>query len=398
MTVTTTLENRAGKVLCVDDEPRVLSALSLHLRRRYTLFTATSGAEALEILRREGDIAVIVADMRMPGMDGSALLSAARELTPDTIRILLTGDTDIQTAMSAVNEGQLFRFLLKPCPASVVATAIDAATVQHRLVATERVLLEQTLHGSIRALTDVLAVSNPTVFGRAVRLRQHVAELAANVGMRDRWQVEVAAMLSQIGTIALPPEIAEKAYRGGPLTAEEQGMIDRVPEVAEQLLGSIPRLETVRGIIAAVHRRPPAPGLDSTQRALIDQGARLLKVAIDFDVLESEGNSPALALDTMRGRNRYDPLVLDAFEQIRDVHRERDDIRQVSIGNLQVGMILVDDVHLLSGALLVGRGYEVTASFAERGRNFRDRVASSRVRVIMPRPAPLREPTTSALG
>ena len=385
MTPTTAPQGLPVKVLCVDDEHRVLDALRLHLRRRYNLLLASSGAEALQILRSTPDIAVIVADKRMPGMDGTALLAAAREMTPHTVRILLTGDTDIHTAVAAVNEGQLFRFLLKPCPASLVGAAIDAAVEQHRLLTSERVLLEQTLHGSIKALIDVLAVSSPAVFGRAIRVRQHVSDLTAKMGLPDRWQVEVAAMLSQIGAIALPPEIAEKVYGGKVLTDEEHQMVDRMPAITEQVLGSIPRLEAIRGIIAAAAGRP-LPRVDDVQQAAIDRGARILRVAADFDALESAGNPPALAFNTMRGRsNRYDPAVLDALAEIHDLNQERNDIRVVPIWNLQVGMILVDDVYLVSGALLVGRGYEVTASFAERGRNFRNVVARHRVRVIMPR-------------
>jgi response regulator RpfG family c-di-GMP phosphodiesterase len=385
MTTTTTPQALPVKVLCVDDEPRVLDALRLHLRRRYNLLLASSGADALQILRSTPDIAVIVADKRMPGMDGAALLAAAREMAPNTVRILLTGDTDIHTAVAAVNEGQLFRFLLKPCAAALVGTAIDDAVEQHRLLTSERVLLEQTLHGSIKALIDVLAVSSPAVFGRAIRVRQHVSDLAAKLAVPDRWQVEVAGMLSQIGAVALPPEIAEKVYGGQVLTDEEQQMVDRMPAITEQVLGSIPRIEVIRGIIAAAAGRP-LDLLDAAQQAAVDRGAQILRVAADFDALESAGNPPALAFNTMRGRaNRYDLAVLDALAEIFDVNQERNDIRVVPIWKLQVGMILVDDVHLVSGALLVGRGYEVTASFAERGRNFRNVVARHRVRVIMPR-------------
>jgi response regulator RpfG family c-di-GMP phosphodiesterase len=373
-------------VLCVDDEPRVLHALGLHLRQRYTLLTSTSGAEGLDRLRVEGPIEVIVSDMRMPGMDGAAFLAKAREISPDSVRILLTGDTDIAAAMAAVNHGQLFRFLLKPCPAPELATAIDAAIVQHRLVTAERVLLQETLHGSIAALTDVLAISNPIVFGRAMRVRQYVSELALKLELQDRWQVEVAAMLSQIGIIALPPDTAEKVYYGRPLTDDEQVMVERTPGVAQKVLGSIPRLEIVRGIIAAVHNGcPPYTGNDA-QQAIMASGARLVRLAADFDLLDAQGISPGVALSTLRGRaNRYGAENLTLFEEIRNLNSDRDDVREVPIWNLQVGMILVDEVRLMSGVTLAPRGYEVTEGFAERGRNFRHSVANTSIRVIMPR-------------
>jgi response regulator RpfG family c-di-GMP phosphodiesterase len=375
----------ATKVLCVDDDIRVVDGLALHLRRRYATFTATSGVAGLEILRNEAAIAVIVSDMRMPGMDGAAFLAQAREIAPDAVRILLTGDTDLLAAATAVNDGQLFRFLIKPCPADKMVAAVDAAVAQHRLITAERVLLEETLHGSIKALTDVLAVTNPVTFGRAVRLKHLVSELAERLEMRERWQVEVAAMLSQIGTIALPPETAEKVGYGRPLTAEEQAMLDRAPAVVEQILGSIPRLDGVRAIIAGMHRKPlRTPG--SADGAVIARGAGMLRIVADFDALEAQGLAPALALDTLLGRpERYDPVLLRAFEELQGVHRGRDDIRQVPLAALQVGMVLTEEVRLLSGTLLASRGYEITASFVERTRNSRDTIAQKSLRVLMPR-------------
>jgi DNA-binding response OmpR family regulator len=330
-------------------------------------------------------MAVIVSDMRMPGMDGAAFLAKAREMTPNAVRILLTGDADLLAAATAVNDGQLFRFLIKPCPAPVMIAAIDAAAAQYQLITAERVLLEETLHGSIKALTDVLALTNPVTFGRAVRLKQLVSDLAERLEMRERWQVEVAAMLSQIGTIALPPETAEKVYYGRPLTPEEQTMLDRAPAVVEQILGSIPRLDGVRAIIAGMHKKSL-----SVSRAAdgnpIARAAGMLRIVADFDALEAQGLAPGLALDTLLGRREcYDPTLLRTFEELQGVHRGRDDVRQVPLTALQVGMVLTEEVRLLSGTLLAARGYEITSSFVERTRNSRDSISQKSLRVLMPR-------------
>jgi len=103
-----------NKVLLVDDETNVLQAYTRVLRRRFDLEVAQGGAEALESLARSGPFAVIVSDMRMPGMDGVELLAQVRERFPDTTRIMLTGNADQATAMAAVNLGAIFRFLTKP--------------------------------------------------------------------------------------------------------------------------------------------------------------------------------------------------------------------------------------------------------------------------------------------
>src|SRR5437868_1164007 len=140
------------KILCVDDEPNILAGLALHLERRYEVATATSGAAGLEYLERDGSTAVVLSDMRMPEMDGAAFLSQVRQLRPDSVRLLLTGQTDIAAAIAAINQGQIFRFLSKPCPPDILMDAVKAAVEQHRLVTSERVLLEQTLRGSIKTL------------------------------------------------------------------------------------------------------------------------------------------------------------------------------------------------------------------------------------------------------
>ena len=95
------------RLLCVDDEPMVLEGLTLHLRRAFKLFTAPGGAAGLELIKKEGPFAVVMSDMRMPGMNGAEFLSKVREGWPDTVRILLTGQADLDSAISAVNEGQI---------------------------------------------------------------------------------------------------------------------------------------------------------------------------------------------------------------------------------------------------------------------------------------------------
>src|SRR5918911_2964995 len=165
------------RVLCVDDEPNVLEGLRRTLGGHYRVRTAVGGAAGLEAIEREGPFAVVVSDLRMPEMDGVAFLSRVRQRSPDTVRVLLTGQADLDAAIAAVNEGHIFRFLSKPCAQPVLFQALAAAEEQYRLITAERVLLEQTLYGSIKALTDILALAVPSAFGRAVRAKAHLSEL-----------------------------------------------------------------------------------------------------------------------------------------------------------------------------------------------------------------------------
>ena len=107
------------RILLVDDDPLLLAGLKRQLRRHFRIETAPGGAEALALVQGEEPFMVVVSDYRMPGMNGNQFLAQVREISPDTIRIMLTGFADVGAAVDAINEGQIFRFLNKPCPSEV---------------------------------------------------------------------------------------------------------------------------------------------------------------------------------------------------------------------------------------------------------------------------------------
>lgn len=375
------------RILCVDDEPHVLEGLALHLRRRYEVETAAGGEAGLAAIARDGDPAVVVSDMRMPGMDGATFLGAVRRSSPNTVRMLLTGQADLESAIAAVNEGQIFRFLTKPCPPPALLAAVAAAVEQHRLITSERVLLEQTLHGSIQTLADVLSMTSPLLFGRATRIKTLVSEMAERLGIQERWQVEVAAMLSQLGCVALPHDVAEKVYYGKPLSEKEQAMVARVPETTEQLLGHIPRLEVVRGMLNHFSRSGHAFEVsDDPTEQLMRRGVQMLRVALDFDALETSGLPPVMAMVKLReSAAKYDDDVLAALYQLCGNDRAGLEVTQIPTEKLRVGSVLAEDLALETGSLLVARGYTVTAGFIERLRNFRPGTVKEHVLVFLPK-------------
>lgn len=381
------MTSQKPRILCVDDEPNVLEGLSLHLRRHYDVLTAGSGVEALDVLGREHDIAVIMSDMRMPGMDGATLLARARQIAPESVRMLLTGQADIESTIAAVNEGQIFRFLTKPCQPAHLQASMQAAVEQHRLIVAERVLLEQTLHGTVKMLMDVLGLTNPVAFGRATRIRKHVTDLAVKLGLQPRWQVEVASMLSQLASITLPNDVVEKVFEGKPLTDQDQKMMARIPVVTEQLLKHIPRLEGVRGILAASARpyRPAGPGaVADDEMRMVERSAEILRVATDFCVLEAQGTPPAVAAETLHGRTgRYDPDVLEALMLLRCGPGPKIEIRELPLAALREGMVFAEDIKTTTGVLLVPGGYEITTSFIERLRNLRPGTVKEPVKIVV---------------
>jgi CheY-like chemotaxis protein len=360
------------RLLFVDDEPAVLEAVAANLRRAFEVVTVTSGEAGLEYLQAESDFCVVVSDMRMPKMDGATFLARAREVAPDVVRILLTGQADLDAAIKAVNHGQLFRFLTKPCPRDTLRAAIDSAVVQHRLINAERVLLEQTLRGSIKMLVDILAITSPAAFGRANQIKTRVLQLAGLLGILDSWQLEIAALASQLGYIVLPHELCEKLEAKRPLSEDEQRMVDRAPAMTEHLLANIPRLEGVRAMLA-LHVKPPKRKLTADPGTqLIELGAHLLRVAIDIEALESNRADRSISpVQTLLARPElYDAEVLEAVERLYREQAMRQGVASVQAAGLRVGMVLAEDARLTTGTLLVARGYDVTASFIERIKNF----------------------------
>ena len=360
------------RVLFVDDEPDLLAGLVRTLRsEHFVLVTATSGAAALDLLQDHGPFAVIVSDLRMPTMDGVELLGRAHAVCPDTVRILFTGQPDMDKAIAAVNEGAIFRFITKPCSRVMMALTLKSGIEQYRLVTAQRVLLEQTLYGTVKALTDILALASPLACGRANRLRQAARELVAALHVDDGWEIEVAAMLSQVGWVTLPPTVLEKVHKRAGLNNEEEAMIERIPKVVEAVLSNIPRLEGVRDILRYQAKRFDGSGdpPDGTSGARIPWGARALKLISDADDLESEGIPQSLAFDTLRRRaGWYDPDILEALAAIRRAgHTE---FRQLPVSALHPGMILAQDIRARDGALFVMRGQEVTRGLQEKFRNF----------------------------
>jgi response regulator RpfG family c-di-GMP phosphodiesterase len=362
------------RILCVDDEQNVLEGLTRTLRSLYSVETALGGAQGLEVLKANGPFAVVISDLRMPGMSGVELLSAARQVAPDSVRVLLTGYADLHDTIAAVNDGNIFRFLTKPCPSDALIKALAACAEQYRLVTAERVLLQETLHGSIKALTNILALSNPAGFSRATRVQQSVSQLMAHFKIAETWPIEVAAMLSQIGYVTLPLKTQEKLYKGEPLTADEQVMYERVPQVTEKLLASIPRLEVVREILRLHTRRYAGEKDKDTAPDVIGEtiswGARALKICVDFDVVMSSSgaNHP---FDILRSRiGWYDPVILEAFAELQGRRQREVTVYEVPLREVTVGMVFGEDVRSAKGLLLIAFGQDVTPSVLERIHNF----------------------------
>jgi FixJ family two-component response regulator len=357
------------RILCLDDEASVLDGLRRTLRSSYDVVTTTEPREALALLAKPDDpFAVIISDMRMPGMTGISVLEPAQQLAPDTTRVLLTGDADVQGAIGAINRGNVFRFILKPCPPDPLKSAISAADEQHRLVRAERELLQDTLKGCVDALMDTLAMAQPALFSRAGRLRRIVQDVCVQLGVPDAWQVEMAAQLGEIGAITLPPTALDALQNGTPADAAEAEMLEALPMLADSVLARIPRLDAVREIIRQQlpsDRNPITP-----MRPDASTGARLLQAVREYDALVYRGTEPNVAIGMLTFRKIHVPDVIAALASVADSRQTSEAVREVSIDELLIGHELAGDLHTAKGLLLVSRGQVITERLLVRVRNF----------------------------
>lgn len=368
------------KILLIDDDQNLLSGLSRHLRKDFDIVTAASGQHALaaveDAMTAGLPFAVALCDMRMPGMDGIETLKAIQGIAPDTVRVMLTGNADQQTAVNAINEGNIFRFYTKPCPAELLGQGLAAACDQYHLIVAEHELLEKTLAGSIKVLVDVVSMNDPVSYAQATRLRDLSRRTLKFLEMPYRWQLDIAAMLLFIGQVAIPPEVVAKLRDGVPLSEAERQVVARAPEAGRNLISNIPRLSQVADIVYLHDRGYDGSGFPAhgPMGAELPFDARLLKILKDLvEAAEGKALSRDVFLKLERNISRYDP---DLFHKLR-LHLEefvpespREEI-EVSIGALKSGLLLTSDIRLENGHLILAAGTRLSSVQVERLRSLR---------------------------
>ncbi len=355
------------KILFVDDEENILSAFRRQLRKEFNLETANHGPRGLEVLSAEGPFAVVISDFRMPGMDGVQFLKRVKEISPDTVRIMLTGYADVNTMIEAVNDGNIFRFLTKPCPTEALVKAIYGALEMYRLVISERDLLEKTLKTSVTILIDVLSMSKPLAFSRALRIRRIVRVIVANLKLSFAWQFEMAAMLSQIGCVALPQSILEKVNGNKLLNKYEAKLYASHPAIGCRLLENIHRLESITSMIKDQNRRYDDYDSygGSAEKRKVDLGAQILHAAIDYDQLVMNGYCHAEAITALK--SRVDEYNLDVLQALGDeeIIFNNWTTHQINAGSILPGMVLNENLLSPEGELIAYKYQEVTQTLLE---------------------------------
>lgn len=393
------------RLLCVDDEPNILSALRRLFRQGgYQITIANSGAEGLQILESQ-EVDLVISDMRMPEMDGARFLQIVRQRWPETIRILLTGYADIGSTIEAINKGEIFRYIAKPWDDQEMLLMVRHA-LEIKGLAREKARLEVLTQQQNEELKDLNANLELKVMERTVELRQaheklkssfltsikvfanlielregvlaghsrRVADLARKIATRlglqgaDLQDVFLAGLLHDIGKIGLKDDILRKAVTQ--MTGDELGQYRKHTLKGEQSLMALDELRGAAKLLRSHHERHDGAGFpDGLAGEAIPLGARILALANDYDGLQigiisqrrlNPEDAAKMIVDS-RGK-RYDPQVVDAFQQLlAGVEPEPLPGVPVTIADLQVGMVLARDLVDRDGALLLATDYVLDA-------------------------------------
>ena len=358
------------RVLFVDDEPNILQAIKRAIRKDFDVFTAVGPEAGLKAIAEQSTFALIVSDMRMPGMNGVEFLRAAKQISPQSVRIMLTGNSDQKTAMDAVNTGEVFRFLTKPCDIAQLRGVVTQGLRHHQLLTAEEELLEQTLKGSLTVLSDLLALARPDAFGRTCRLKSRVLELVGQldgVAAEEQWAIETATMLSQLGSLKLSTEVLGKINAGELLSDAERDEYEDATIRAAKMLECVPRMEPVARIIAYQHKHYSGDGApaDAVKAEAIPLGARALHLVLYHDDLRARGfDKEEIAEELQARRRRFDPRLLDLLMQ-RTRTTKKTVQRDLPADELEVGMLIEQDVSTDFGSLLVCEGQRVTPAIRD---------------------------------
>lgn len=421
-------------ILCVDDEPYILTALTRLLRSTgHRVLTCTSGEAALALLARE-PVDLMISDMRMPTMSGAELMQKVCHGWPHITRLLLTGHADVSATISAINDGQVHRYLTKPWSDAELLLTIKEA-FQHKFLEEEKQRLEaltqrqntelkhlnanlETLvterthelaqaheklkknyFTSIKTFSNMMELRGGQLMGHARRVADLSLKTAKALHLDEAQtnDVLIAALLHDIGKIGLPDAMLNKSTsRMSPPEATQYRLH---PVLGEQALMSQDDMQAVAALIRSHHERHDGQGYpDGLQGDQIPMGARILAIADAYEDLQSghvlaECLSPEEARATLaRGRGtQFDPVVLDTFLGLFKQDKPPavdDDTLLLRPEELRAGMVMAQDFLSQQGVLLLPAEHVLTMELVSRIRQLERRGGKAILLSVRPPPKP----------
>lgn len=319
--MTTAFDPSQFSILCVDDEPNILSALRRMLALEgFQVVTAEGGAAALALMEKD-HFQVLLTDMQMPGMSGVQLLEKVREKWPETMRVLLTGTADITSAVAAINQGEIYRYLTKPWNDAELVGVIKSAIELAELGKAKQARLRASYVSSIKAFSGLMDLRMPSLLEHSRRVADLSKKLAQQAGLDDMAQQEVfiAGLLHDVGKIGLSDRILGIKFYELPLS--EVKLYKKHCTMGQMSLTISQELEAVGAIVRSHHEFFDGTGFpDKLSGDSIPLGARIVGLVESYEELiggeyKEETTSPAQALRVIasnRGK-LYCPVMVDHF-------------------------------------------------------------------------------------
>jgi len=417
----TAAEPTVWTVLCVDDEPNILSALRRVLRGPgYRVLTAGSGAEALALLAQQ-PVDLLISDMRMPVMDGAQLLEQVHARWPQVLRMLLTGHADMGSTVAAINRGRILRYIHKPWDEQELLDAtrdalellalqrekarLEALTVTQnealrclnaelesrvkaRTLELEdaNVRLRRSYLNSIKVFSNLLELRGDQFAGHGRRVAALARRIARTMGLTEDEvvQIFVAGLLHDIGQIGVADQLLGKPLAR--YTPAELALYHQHPAQAEQSLMALEDMQPIVVLIRAHHERFDGQGFpDKLAGDAIPLGARILAVADAFDDLQTghlvdPGVKAKDAIMLLRHSSgtQFDPAVIDVFCRVIEPERPKvPESMAIGTAALEPDMVLAADLVSRRGILMLTAGQRMTASLIARIREFEAREGGS---------------------
>lgn len=345
----------------IDDDRDILASYQVNFRKDFIIRIAENSSEAIEVLKSEDDIGVIVSDYKMPDIDGVSLLKMLKRLYPDPVRIMITGYADLSTAVNAVNEGSIYRFLTKPVPPPELKSILQDALIQYNLKKNEKDLLNNTLKGTLKLLIDLISLTIPQTLNLGTRSRTIARRIGHKIGIDEIWELEVASLLSSIGMLLLPHEIIDKKSGSKELNPSEIQIFRTYPELGARLLKNIPRFEKVANAI--LYQNENYGSRDNAQKKNdeIPIYSRIIRAANDYTILIESGLSPLEAYDKMlENYFFYDSDILETLlSEVVGIDNSRK-VKQIKLSELKSGMVTAKDIKDDKETMLLTKDKEIS--------------------------------------
>ena len=278
-------------VLIVDDEENNLQLLKRTFRGKYNLLTATNGVEALRVVKEHGDkIALIVSDQKMPEMEGTDFFKQVREMHPQIVKILLTGHVDTDILVAAINDCDLFQYILKPFEPEELKIAVENGISKYSMASNNKLFyneLRELFYKTIRAISNALDTKDAYTNGHSLRVTLYSMILANELNLDDDYMedIEIAGLLHDIGKIAMPKSILCK---NGKLTDEEFLVMKSHPIRGEKIVINIKKLQMISGWVKTHHEKWNGTGYpDALKGEEIPLPGRIIALADTYDAMTS---------------------------------------------------------------------------------------------------------------